>query len=214
MNMNMLELIRHHLLEVEDIDEQGSSSQLSFSANGNGNGSAVYFNIAADDIQANPITAGAAWQNSSSSITTLEENQKYYSSSNSNSVCSVLRTAEAFKVKSVPHEEQENAKMKQYISARHYRGFRQRPWGKFKAEIRDPAKNDNRAWLGTFNTAEEAALAYDHAVFRIRGSRALLNFPLAFAVASNSEKGSAIGHMAHKRKRLNSGGEATEWTLD
>lgn len=72
-----------------------------------------------------------------------------------------------------------------------FRGVRQRPWGRWAAEIRDPTKG-KRVWLGTYDTPEEAATVYDRAAVRLKGPAAVINFPEAAAPTESLTESDAV----------------------
>ncbi|KAL8519222.1 hypothetical protein ACS0TY_010238 [Phlomoides rotata] len=96
------------------------------------------------------------------------------------------RTAESL------HSKEKDVAAAPQGGCRKYRGVRQRPWGKWAAEIRDPVKRA-RLWLGTYDTAEEAAMVYDNAAIQLRGPDALTNFALPRAEDSSPEVNVSTG---------------------
>ncbi|XP_078447528.1 ethylene-responsive transcription factor ERF061-like [Wolffia australiana] len=108
------------------------------------------------------------------------------------------------------------------IEAKKYRGVRQRQRGKWVAEIRLP-QNRLRVWLGTYDSAEAAAVAYDRAAYKLRGDYAVLNFPehcpgtRGSARCSVRELGSSVDDRIHaiqlklsRKRRLKEGAMGTE----
>ncbi|XP_027168250.1 ethylene-responsive transcription factor WIN1 [Coffea eugenioides] len=76
------------------------------------------------------------------------------------------------------------------VQTKKFRGVRQRHWGSWVSEIRHPLLK-RRVWLGTFETAEEAARAYDEAAVLMSGRNAKTNFPVQMNQTANTDHASS-----------------------
>ncbi|GMI95150.1 WAX INDUCER 1, SHINE 1 [Hibiscus trionum] len=86
------------------------------------------------------------------------------------------------------------------VQSKKFRGVRQRHWGSWVSEIRHPLLK-RRVWLGTFETAEEAARAYDEAAILMSGRKAKTNFPRSPTQNIHSAAPNGLSELLHAKLR-------------